>query len=246
MIISDNVERSSDLLAFFEKAGYQAAVIGEKDAALQKESSSHPDAVIFDIHHPNIRGLSLCLTLRKFYKGPLLLMTENKDELYQVLAIELGADDVIIKPYNPNLLQSRTRAFIRSASWRTECKNCNNKLNEFIVDEKRREVFVNGNLVNLTDLEFELLKYLSSQSGKIVSREAIHKALYESSSNEVLARSIDMYICRIRKKLGDSSSNPRYLKTVRGCGYLFLGGKKLPETITGDQIGASAPHAAAV
>ncbi len=180
-----------------------------------------PDAVLIDLERPSVQSLSICRQLRACFDGPILVLTAKTNEVVQVLGLEMGADDFLFKPQPAPLLLAKLRAFLRRSEDLGQQRKKLVQLGELTIDAARREVRSAGKPVVLTSREFDLLWCLAENVRSILSREEIHQALYHREYNGY-DRSIDIYISRIRQKIGDDPLNPRYLKTVRGAGYLLM------------------------
>ena len=197
---------------------------GKKACALIIESN--PDLVLLDIMLPGMDGFELCRQVRPRYQGPILILTARADDLDQILGLELGADDYVSKPVKPRVLLARIRALLRRShpSEAESPKPSRVKLGELCVDASRREATLADRRIELTTVEFDLLWYLLERAGQVISRQALYRAIYHYDYDG-LDRSIDVYISRLRQKLGDHPATPHYLKTVRGVGYLLAGEK---------------------
>lgn len=182
-----------------------------------------PAAVLLDLDQPTIETISICQTLRPLFDGPILILAAKADELIQVLGMEMGADDFLFKPQSSNYLLVKLRSILRRFEQRQQPQKKTVQLGELVIDASRREVWCSGESVPLTAREFDLLWCLAENAKNIISRDEIHQTLYNSEYNGY-DRAIDIYISRIRQKIGDDPLNPRYLKTVRGAGYLLVEG----------------------
>ena len=183
--------------------------------------NSPPDLVILDTELPDMSGFDVCKRIRTQYDGGILFLTDSREELDQLLAFELGADDFVVRPIHPRVLHARIRALVQRCS----AKNGSRAprvfaMGPFRISRGNREVALRGQRIDLTTHEFDLLWLLASHAGTVVSRNQIYQALYNCDHNGT-DRSVDVYVSRIRQKLGDDPSSPVYLKTVRGSGYLF-------------------------
>ncbi len=186
--------------------------------------SFQPDLVLIDLGNPSLEYLNSCKTIRANCRVPILMLAEQANEMFQVLGLELGADDFLIKPLPTTLLLAKVRALLRrEEESRHQHKNLI-QLGELVIDAGRREVWCSGSNIQLTAREFDLLWCLAENAQTILSRDKIHQLLYNSEYNG-FDRSIDIYISRIRQKIGDDPLNPRYLKTIRGAGYLLVDSK---------------------
>ncbi len=179
-----------------------------------------PDMLLFDMNNTPMELIGQCHSLRQCYTGPILVVSETANEMTQILALEMGVDDLLIRPLNNSFVLAKIRALLRRSH---ELKNHNSQkiqLGDLIIDAERREVLARDEVVDLTTREFDVLWCLAQNTRKVLSRDDIHRQLYNSEYNG-FDRSIDIYISRIRQKIGDDPTHPRYLKTVRGTGYLL-------------------------
>lgn len=204
--------------------GFIVHCIEESQQAIDQIITHVPDIVVLDTHLPEAGGYEVCSAVRLYYSGRIVLQGRERDETAQLLAFERGADDYIVTPISPALLTARIRAHLKHAhGLAANGTNHQIQVRDLLVDAARREVFLAGEHVDLTSIQFELLWYLAKRSGRVVSRDELYEALYNEKYNG-FDRSVDVYVSRIRTQLGDDAGNPSYLKTVRGVGYLFVGG----------------------
>lgn len=180
-----------------------------------------PDVVLIDLETPSIEQISICQTLREYYHGPILILSAKASEIVQVLGLEMGADDFLSKPQSEAILLAKLRSQLRRSKDTQQLQKAMVQLGELVIDASRREVWRAGKSIHLTDREFDLLWCLAKNARSIISRDEIHQSLYNREYNG-FDRSIDIYISRIRQKIGDNPQNPRYLKTIRGAGYLLV------------------------
>lgn len=183
-------------------------------------ATQQPDAVLIDLENPSVENISICRTLRDTYLGPILLLTSKANEIIQVLGLEMGADDFLFKPQPQTLLLAKLRAQLRRSHERQNQLQKRVKLGDLLIDAERRMVQSSGQVVELTTREFDVLWCLAARNREITSRDDIHRLLFNSEYNG-FDRSIDIYVSRIRQKIGDDAQHPRYLKTIRGSGYLL-------------------------
>ncbi len=180
------------------------------------------DTILIDLEKPSIESVSICQSIRTVYDGPVLFLTALTDGFIQLLGLEMGADDFLFKPQPADLLLTKIRTLLRRSEKVSSEGKTAIRLGELQIDAGRREVSCSGENVSLTDREFDLLWCLAQNARNILSRDQIHQSLYKREYNGY-DRSIDIYISRIRQKIGDDPHNPRYLKTIRGAGYLLVG-----------------------
>ena len=223
ILVEDDLELAELTQERLEREGFR--VLHEADGTLARDRivAEQPDLVVLDIMLPGMDGFAVCREVRPKYAGPILILTARDDDLDEILGLELGADDFVTKPVRPRVLIARIRALLRRVHATPEKGPVNRvALGELVVDASRREVSLGGKGIDLTTIEFDLLWYLVNRAGEVVSRQEVYQNLFHYDYDG-LDRSVDVYISRIRHKLGDEPSAPHYIKTVRGVGYLLAG-----------------------
>ena len=226
ILIVEDEKPISDILKFnLEKEGYKTkqAFDGEEGLKLSKEEDF--DLVLLDVMLPKMDGFQVLRELRTYKKSiPILLVTAREDEIDKVLGLELGADDYITKPYSVRELMARVKANlsrnISEAFALAEDESNIIKMGRLVINSERYEVTKDGNPIDLTRREFELLEYLAKKPEKIFSREALLEQVwgYEYLGD---VRTVDVTVRRLREKIEDNSSEPEYVVTKRGLGYYF-------------------------
>jgi DNA-binding response OmpR family regulator len=192
--------------------------------ALELARSQDPHLILLDIRLPGISGFDVCRQLRAEGKRqPILMLTARDEEVDKVLGLELGADDYVVKPFSLRELISRIRALLRRAYGDLAAVSEEERLTfgEVEVDLERLQVYRQGRLVDLTPIEFRLLRYLVANPDRPFSRDALIEAVWGYDSSVGDERTVDVHIRHLREKLEDDPSNPRWLVTVRGIGYKF-------------------------
>ncbi len=227
ILIVEDDERLAELTReYLESNGLEVTVENHGGRAVERIRNDQPDLVVLDLMLPGEDGLSICRRVRPFYSRPIIMLTARTDDLDQVLGLEMGADDYISKPVKPRVLLARIRAMLRRAA---EISNNEEsaeeptrlQFNDLVVDRSMREAWLNDVSIDLTSAEFDLLWLLSSNAGRVLSREEIFTAL-RGIEYDGQDRSIDVRVSRIRPKIGDDPIHPRRIKTVRSKGYLFV------------------------
>lgn len=213
---------AASLAGSLEEEGFIVDLLGPDELEGCSPPEGAPELILVDLSLPSLKRLAVCRSIRESYAGPLLVMADCVDEMHQVLGLEMGADDFIVKPISSALLVAKIRALLRRNKRLAGTPAKMLSLGPLEVDGGRREVRVEGQSVDLTSREFDLLWYLACNARAVVSRDRIYEDLLGVEYNGY-DRSVDIYISRIRQKLGDPSRRPQLLKTVRGVGYL-LGG----------------------
>lgn len=203
---------SNELKTFHQNNG--------NDIAAQINEIS-PVMVIVDQSLEGTNGFFICREIRAHYDGPILFLNEKKDDMDELLAFQTGADDYIVKPLHPPILAARINALLKRAKSHARGPLSDPvAIGDLVVDPTKREAYLKGDPLRLTTIQFDLLWHLVTSRGTVVSRDELNQVLYHTDYNGI-DRSIDVYISRIRQKLGDDPCDPVYLKTVRGVGYLF-------------------------
>jgi two-component system, OmpR family, response regulator len=223
LLVEDDEVLTLLLERMFKKSEIRVTSIGDVQGVEQLISQIAFDAILLDGNLPSGDGFELCRLLRSKFHGPIILLTGRDDDLDELLGLQLGADDYIRKPAEPRVVVARVAAHLRrqarlqgaEASIQDEVR-----IGSLNVKFTRREVQMNGNLVMLTDAEFELLATLVKNAGTVVSRDQLFQGA-RGVEYDGLDRSIDMRVSRLRKLLGDNPEQPTLIKTVRGKGYLI-------------------------
>jgi two-component system response regulator CpxR len=216
LLVDDDVELDALLSEFLTREGFSVEVVHEGRQGLQRAASGDCDLVVLDVMLPGMDGFEILRQLRQKSRVPVLMLTARVDDLDRIAGLELGADDYLVKPFNPRELAARIRAILR----RTEPQFAERgrlEVNGVNLDPGSREVTVDGRRVELTTLEFDILELLMRAAGRGLSRDELMEAIYNRKSSP-FERSIDMHISHLRKKL---ELNRTLIKTVRGVGYQF-------------------------
>ena len=224
ILLVDDEDSVQKLLSYpLERDGYRVLAAKDGEEALAKFSSEPVDLVVLDLMLPKLDGLEVCKRLRAQSTVPIIMLTARDDELDKVLGLELGADDYITKPFSIREFRSRVRALLRRASLPSQQDRRDGEVIEsegLLVDPSRRIVEVRGNNVQLTYVEFELLRTLASNPGRVFSRRQLLEALWGDSAYRE-PRTIDVHVRHLREKLETDASEPEFILTVRGAGYRF-------------------------
>ncbi len=223
VLLVDDEESVQKLLAYpLEREGYRVvqARNGEEALALYREEPV--DLVILDLMLPRLDGLAVCRRLREERSAvPIIMLTARGDEGDKVLGLELGADDYITKPFSIREFMSRVRALLRRAQLPSlAARDELLEADGLRIDTARRAVEVNGEAVQLTYLEFELLRTLAANPGRVFTRKALLDDLWGGSEFRD-PRTIDVHVRHLREKIEEDPGEPRFIFTVRGAGYRF-------------------------
>lgn len=232
LIVEDDTRLAELVSNYLLRQGYDVTVHPRGDTAESTIKSLEPDLVILDVMLPGKSGFDVCRDVRPFFGGAILIMTASEDDIDEIIGLELGADDYMSKPVEPRRLLAHIRALLRRKENEVVEDNRPDNQNaalsraklvfgNLVIDADNRAVLINDKPVDFTTAEFDLLWLLASHAGQILSRDDILNAL-RGIEFDGLDRSIDARISRLRRRLGDDLENPRFIKTVRAKGYLFL------------------------
>lgn len=213
---------SNGLPDILKMNGFDVTELKHKQGDRFRRSRQEADLLLLDAGDQVQQSIELCKNNLKDAGVPLILLMGRHDEDFHVQALAHGADDVVTAAIRPVLLLAKIESLLRRCGslWRKGSDIL--RIGELMIDLPKRSVLVKNREAPLTTLEFEIFSFLVKNAGRVVSRDDVHQALYNSEHNGY-ERSIDLYISRIRQKIGDDPVQPRYLKTVRGVGYLFVG-----------------------
>jgi DNA-binding response OmpR family regulator len=223
ILLVDDEDSVRKVLAFpLEKDGYIVVQAADGEEALRQFAATDVDLVVLDIMLPRLDGLEVCKRLRATSMVPIIMLTARDDELDKVIGLELGADDYITKPFSIREFRSRVRALLRRAKAPHVPGDTGERieLDGLTIDVPRRSVELDGRAVQLTYVEFELLRTLASQPGRVYSRRMLLEALWKSADYRD-PRTIDVHVRHLREKLEREPRTPELILTVRGVGYRF-------------------------
>jgi DNA-binding response OmpR family regulator len=223
ILLVDDEDSIQKLLTYpLEREGYRVLQARDGEEALTRFACERVDLVVLDIMLPKLDGLEVCKRLRAESEVPIIMLTARDDELDKVLGLELGADDYITKPFSIREFRSRVRALLRRASVARQVDEGDDLITAegLTIDLSRRAVEVGGQRVQLTYVEFELLRILASHPGRVYSRRMLLEALWGGADYRE-PRTIDVHVRHLREKLERDPAEPEYILTVRGVGYRF-------------------------
>jgi DNA-binding response OmpR family regulator len=223
ILLVDDEDSIQKLLAYpLEREGYRVLQARDGEEALERFASERVDLVVLDIMLPKLDGLEVCKRLRAESEVPIIMLTARDDELDKVLGLELGADDYITKPFSIREFRSRVRALLRRAAVSRQVDEDGELITAegLTIDLARRLVEVGGRRVQLTYVEFELLRILAAHPGRVYSRRMLLEALWGGADYRE-PRTIDVHVRHLREKLEHDPGVPEYILTVRGVGYRF-------------------------
>lgn len=221
LIIDDDKKHSELLRAYFERFGIKLTCAFDAEDGFKKLARTEPDLLLLDVMLPGKDGFAICREVRKKSNIPIIMLTARGDVIDRVSGLELGADDYVGKPFEPRELVARVQALLRRA------EQIGSVIGTLQFDgieilTETRTVKVDGEMVDLTSMEYELLLILARRNGRKLSRDEILSEL-RGIDAALLTRSVDIMVSRLRQKLGDSAKPPRFIQTIWGRGYSFVG-----------------------
>jgi len=215
ILIADDEVRIRKLLAdFLRKDGYMVVEANDGEEALEKFSSNKIHLIILDVMMPKMDGWEALTQIRKISSVPVIMLTAKTEEYYQLNSFRLGVDDYVPKPFSPGVLMARVTALLRRSG---AINNSKKVFGELVIDDAARKVTLNGETIDLTPKEYDMLNFLASNSGIALSREQILNSVWSFDYFGDL-RTVDTHIKQLRSKLGAYADK---ICTVRGIGYRF-------------------------
>ena len=219
LVIEDDAGIQMSLKDELESEGYAVSTAGDGERGMELVRQENPDLVILDVMLPLLDGYEVCKTLRaEGIATPLIMLTVKDREIDRVLGLELGADDYVTKPFSLRELVARVRAHLRrTEDHKTDCSRC--RIADIDLDFKKFEATKSGAPVELTALEFQILKLLVHRKDEGLTRDDFLDAIWGEGNVQVTARTIDTHIANIRKKIEDDPTHPKIIRSIRGVGY---------------------------
>ncbi|HPH95459.1 MAG TPA: response regulator transcription factor [Anaerolineaceae bacterium] len=221
LLIEDELELSRVLKSYLEKAGYTVLAAARGDTGLALFNQQKPDLVVLDLNLPGMDGLDVAREIRRKGNCPLMMVTARVEETDRLIGLELGADDYVIKPYSPREVVARVRAVLRRSACSSGPAVQSLKADGLEINLESHEVRRNGERVDLTPTEFNLLTTMAAEPGRVFSRLQLLEA-GQGVAYEGYERSIDAHIKNLRAKIETDPKKPHYIQTVFGVGYRFL------------------------
>jgi two-component system, OmpR family, alkaline phosphatase synthesis response regulator PhoP len=221
ILVVDDEEDILELVRYnLSKEGYQVQTVATGEAALVAARRELPDLVLLDLMLPGVDGLEVCRKLKadpKTAPAPIIMLTAKGEDADIVTGLELGADDYVTKPFSPRVLIARIRTVLRRGEAEVVDQEPIVKAHDIVIDSSRHEVSINGETLEMTPTEFNILRFLASRPGLVFTRGQIIDSV-KGSDYPVTERSVDVQIVSLRRKLG---AEGKFIETVRGVGYRF-------------------------
>lgn len=220
LVVDDDAKIVQLVRTYLEREGFSVITASDGPGALAAFRDRHPRLVVLDLMLPGLDGRAITRIVREESDTPILMLSARGEAVDRVRGIDDGADDYVAKPFSPAELVSRVKAILRRTERAPEAAPAEPvHFRDLVIDAARHEVRRDGTDLGLTSAELRLLLALVAADGRILTREWLLDALYGGGEGDVMERSVDVYIRRLREKLGDDADDPRYVATVRGAGY---------------------------
>lgn len=237
LVVEDDETLSETLAYSLARQGYEVVVAREGHDALAQARDAQPDLIVLDVMLPGVDGFEICRVLRQEMNVPILMLTAKDDEVDKVVGLEVGADDYLTKPFSMRELQARIKAHLRRVRLLREeygtdqpessSSPASAAINRFsfgnlVIDQRRREVLLNGEALHLKPKEYELLEFLAQNRRIALSRDLILERVWGWDFSGG-SRTVDVHVRWLREKIEENPAEPTRIVTVRGTGYRFEG-----------------------
>jgi DNA-binding response OmpR family regulator len=221
LIVEDEADMLSGLRDNFEYEGYQVVAVKDGEEGLRRAASEKPDLVILDVMLPKMSGLEMCKRLRARSRVPILMLTARGQEVDKVAGLEMGADDYVTKPFSIRELLARVKALLRRSDpgrQPIESYAFGGMTLDFVTHRATR----NNQPLEFSTKELDLLRYFILHRGETLSRDRLLEEVW-GYENYPTTRTVDTHVMKLRQKVEDDPSHPRYILTLHGTGYKFVG-----------------------
>ena len=219
-VVDDDPKLCNLLKDYLTKFNFNVSATTSPNEALELITKNNPDLVILDVMMPEMDGFDLCKEIRKDSSVPIIMLTARGEVTDRIVGLELGADDYLPKPFEPRELVARIQTILRRSSVLVNSEKI--RFRNLSVDFQKHTTTLNGIELELTTAEFEILSLFIKKPGVVLNRDIILESL-KGLSWDIFNRSVDVLISRLRQKLQDDPKNPKFIKTVWGSGYKFIG-----------------------
>ncbi len=216
LLIDDDAKLGNLLSDYLTRFEIELNSTTEPTLALDLIAEDQPDLIILDVMMPKMNGFEVCSGIRKKYKIPIIMLSARGESFDRVKGLDLGADDYMAKPFEPRELVARIHSLLRRVTDEDHYRQ-----DIFEINTINRAISMDGQMLSLTNMEFELLELLLTNPGTLFSRDDILKHL-RGIEAKIFSRSIDILISRLRQKIETNSKEPKFIKTIWGKGYMFL------------------------
>jgi len=221
ILVVDDERKIVELVRLYlEKDGYRVLVAYDGLKGLELARQKRPDLILLDLMLPGMDGLDVCRILQTESEVPIIMLTAKTTDEDKLVGLELGADDYVTKPFNPREVVARVRAVLRRADGESPQGPTEMRFADLVIDRRRHEVRMQGEVVNLTPTEFRLLEVLAEEPGRAFTRLELLDRVF-GYDFEGFERTVDVHVRNLRKKIELDPKQPTYVQTVYGVGYKF-------------------------
>lgn len=218
LVAEDDLKQAELIRRYLVREGHEVVVVRDGRSAIDQVRHRQPDLLVLDVMMPTMDGLDVCRVLRRESDLPVLMLTARSLEDDMLLGLDLGADDYMCKPFSPRELVARIRTLLRRTGTSATAPGAAARAAGLVVDPRRREVTVDGELVDCTPGEFELLAAMAAEPGRVFTRQQLLHRLHDDD-RFFTARTVDMHMMNLRKKIEGRPGRQRRIITVYGVGY---------------------------
>ena len=226
VLVVDDDPVLREMVAFnLRREGYESIIAADGMQAINAIRRGEPSAIVLDLMMPGMDGLEVCRLVRRESDVPILILTAREEELDKVLALEIGADDYMTKPFSMRELLARVKALLRRSEKAKPAQTLDPLVRlvrgKLEIVPAKHEVRVDGRVVTMTAKEYLLLQLLASHPGIVFTRDTLLERVWHFEYPGATTRTVDVHVNSLRKKIENDPSNPHYIQTVRGVGYRF-------------------------
>ena len=216
LIIEDDIDLREGLRVSFEGDGYEVFDVGTGREGQQEIKKGSYDLVLLDCNLPDGTGFDLCRKVRRFSMIPIIMLTARDTEMDEIRALELGVNDYLSKPFSLGVLKARMKRILNE-----KAETANLCSGNIVIDKSTCKVYKNEEEITLSKLEYRLLMYLIENKNHVLSKEQILSQIWDSDGKYVDNNTVSVNISRLRMKIEEDASNPKFIKTVHGVGYIW-------------------------
>jgi DNA-binding response OmpR family regulator len=218
LIVEDEPDIALGLELDLRDEGYEAEIVSDGFEAVRRGKEPGWDLIVLDVMLPNKDGFDVCRDLRRAkVKTPILMLTAKAQEAEKIMGLDLGADDYVTKPFSPRELRARIRALLRRTATAEVARH---RFSDCEADFERMELRRGGEPVEMTAIEWKMLRYFLENRGRVLTRDQVIEAVWGLGVH-LTDRVVDTHIVKLRRKIGDTPAEPRHILSVRGFGYRF-------------------------